>query len=383
MFMSDTLKLDAPRRTSDGYLAVRARAARTGAYAYSGTEVDPENKHGLRDAATVNVLRDADEVFSERAVHSFLMKPITDNHPREAVTARNWKDHARGTVAKALRDGDHLAFDLILMDQGAIEAVDAGKRELSNGYSCTLEFGDFQAADGTKCQARQTNITGNHVALVDRGRAGPECRISDAALCDALPANLFPKLNDGEPIVPKIITLDGYSVDIANPEIAEKTINTLRDARDAAATKATELEGTVTARDATIVAKDAEIVKLTADVAAAKLTPQQMRDAGKAYAVTVAKAKASGVTVTDEMDEAAIMKAVVDKAMPGNTYTADHVAIAFEALTKDAKVEDSKVVSIGAPAIIGDAETALQDAQRKAADYRRNAWKTPATSAAA
>jgi hypothetical protein len=34
---------------------------------------------------------------------------------------------------------------------------------------------------------RQTSINGNHVALVDRGRAGPECAIKDGfALCDAL-----------------------------------------------------------------------------------------------------------------------------------------------------------------------------------------------------
>jgi hypothetical protein len=57
---------------------------------------------------------------------------------------------------------------------------------LSNGYTSDLEFGDFTAPDGTKCQARQTSINGNHVALVD-GRAGPECAIKDGfALCDAL-----------------------------------------------------------------------------------------------------------------------------------------------------------------------------------------------------
>jgi hypothetical protein len=32
MFMSDALILDAPRRTADGYMAVRAKAARTGVY---------------------------------------------------------------------------------------------------------------------------------------------------------------------------------------------------------------------------------------------------------------------------------------------------------------------------------------------------------------
>lgn len=182
MFFSDRLTLDAPRRTKDGYLVTRARASRTGVYAYSGFEIDPHNQHGLRDAASVNVLRDDATVFDQAAVHSFIGKPITLDHPREPVTAANWKEHARGVVMGALRDGDYLAFDLLLMDASAIAAVDAGKKQLSNGYAADIEVGSFVAADGTKCQARQSRITdGNHIALVDRARAGSECRIGDAA----------------------------------------------------------------------------------------------------------------------------------------------------------------------------------------------------------
>ena len=187
VLFSDALTLDAPRRTADGYLAVRAKAARTGTYAYLGSEIDPENKHGLRDAGMVNVLRDDSAVFDSKSAHSFIGKPVTDNHPREAVNSTNWRDHARGVVMGAMRDGEYLAFDLLLTDASAIAAVNGGKRELSNGYAADLQFGDFAAADGTKCVAKQVSITGNHVAIVDRGRAGPSCRIGDAAICDALP----------------------------------------------------------------------------------------------------------------------------------------------------------------------------------------------------
>ena len=45
MLFADQLTLDAPRRTADGYLAVRARAARTGVYRYTGREVDPEAEY--------------------------------------------------------------------------------------------------------------------------------------------------------------------------------------------------------------------------------------------------------------------------------------------------------------------------------------------------
>lgn len=370
----DALTLDAPKRTSDGFLAVRARAAKSGVYAYSGAEVDPENKHGLRDAASVNVLRDEATVFSPSSVRSFIGKPITDDHPSEAVNANNWRDHSRGVVMGAMRDGDHLAFDLVLMDAATIAKVEAGKVELSNGYSATLTHGDFTAPDGTKCQFRQDAVVGNHCAIVDRGRAGPTCRIGDAAICDSIP---LPKLNnDGDRPV-KTMLIDGLTVDYSNPDTAKATLDTLIAARDAATTKLTAADAKAVADAATIVAKDAEIVKLTADLAAAKPTLQQLRDAGKAFAVIEAKAKSAGITVTDAMDEAAIMKAVVDKAMPGNTYVGDHVRIAFETLTKDAKMEDATVYPLLTPTFVGDEQASYQTDRAKQRRALSDGWRTP------
>src|SRR3569832_20204 len=193
-------------------MAVRARAARTGVYQYSGREIDPNNAHGLRDQAMVNVLRDEATVYDQKAVHSFIGKPITIDHPTQPVTADNWKDHARGSIMGALRDGDHLAFDLLLMDASAISDVEAGKRQLSNGYTAELEFGDFPAPDGTKCPARQAKISdGNHVAIVDPARGGRTCAIGDAAPCAAQPQSFLDSLITQEkPVKPMLI--DGLSV---------------------------------------------------------------------------------------------------------------------------------------------------------------------------
>jgi hypothetical protein len=381
VFVSDALTLDAPRRTADGYLAVRAKAARVGHYEYSGRDVDPDNAHGLRDAATVHVARDADTVFDSASVRSFIGKPITDDHPIEAVTAGNWRDHSRGVVMGAIRDGDHLAFDLVLMDAATIAKVEGGKVELSNGYSAGLEFGDFTAADGTKCQARQTSITGNHVAIVDRGRAGPSCRIGDAATCSTAPSTILDSLKQEKP-VSRTLTIDGLPVNVADADAATATINRLVEQRDGLKTRAETAEGLVTARDATIVQRDATIVTLTSDKAAleaAKPTPAQLRDAAKAYGIVVAKGKAAGITVTDAMGEDEIKKAVVDKAMPGNTYSAEHIAIAFDALTKDAKVDDAagRIHSIGTPVIVGDAATDYATARAKRKTDLTDAWRKP------
>jgi hypothetical protein len=372
MFLADRLTLDAPRRTSDGYMAVRAKAARVGVYEYGGAEVDPTNKHGLRDQQSVNVLREADQVFAADSVRSFLMKPITNDHPKEAVTAANWRDHARGVAAGAMRDGDHLAFDLVLMDSDAIAAVDAGKVELSNGYSADLEFGDFTAPDGTKCAARQTNIRGNHIALVDAGRAGPSCRIGDAAPCASATQSFLDSLHTQEKPV-KTMLIDGLTVDISNADTAMATITTILAARDAATGKIAGLEtqvATLTTDKATL---EAQVATLDQAVKDAAPTPQQLRDAARTLGIAISKAKALGVTVTDAMDEPAIMKAVVSAKMgdAAKDWNDAQIAASFAVLAKDAKVVTTDGLAdalVSNVTNIGDAATDRQ----KALDARRN-----------
>lgn len=359
MFFADTLTLDAPRRVNGGFLAVRAKAARTGVYQYSGREVDPDNAHGLRDRASVNVLRDDATVFDEAAVRSFIGKPVTDDHPSEAVTSANWRDHGRGVIMGALRDGDHLAFDLLLMDGPTIDKVEAGKRELSNGYAADLQFGDFKAPDGTVCQARQSRISdGNHVAIVDRARGGSSCRIADAAPCATLPQSFIDSLTENK-AVPKNLTIDGHIVDVANADTAEATIKTLLTARDAAQTE----NATLKTEKATL---DAKVVTLEQQVKDAKPTPAQLRDAGKALMIAADKAKSLGVTVTDAMDHDQIMAATVTAKMgdAAKDWTADQIAASFAVLTKDAKVDDRKVVPIGLPTNIVNDNASVRDLAR-------------------
>lgn len=379
MQFRDALTLDAPKRTKDGFLAVRARSARTGVYQYSGREVDPDNKHGLRNKAVVNVLRDDATVFDTAAVQSFIGKPVTDDHPAQPVTAANWRDHARGTIMGALRDGEYLAFDLLLTDEATIRKVDAGKRELSNGYGAELEFGQFTAADGTICDARQAKITGgNHVALVDRGRAGSECAIKDGfAVCDAITADelkrLQASLSDVKGNAVKKIVLDGLQVDLSDADAVsaafDKLQGQIKDANEAK-DKALADVATLTTEKQQL---DAKVTTLEKQVADAKLTPQQLRDAAKAYAAVCDKAKALGVTVTDEMDEAAVMKAAVSAKIgdAAKDWNDAQIAASFATLTADVK---PAVQPIGAPIITGDAATLADQALEKSVTDL-NAWR--------
>ncbi|WP_287003400.1 DUF2213 domain-containing protein [Sphingobium sp.] len=357
VLFSDALTLDAPRRTSDGYMAVRAKAARTGTYAYLGSEIDPENRHGLRDAGMVNVLRDAAAVFDPLSAHSFIGKPITDNHPTVAVNAKNWRDHARGTVMGAKwEEGGYLAFDLMLTDADTIDAVDAGKRELSNGYAAELQFGDFDGPGGVKCVAKQIAIKGNHVAIVDRGRAGPSCAITDSvAICDANPAAVSAFTQEKQ--VKKIV-LDGLQVDLSDAEAVSAAISKLQDKAAQAETALTDAKGQIS----TLQGEKAVLEKKLAD-ANAELTPakQDQRVADRAALVTKAKLVKADI-VTDGKTDAEIRRAVVAFTLGDAEASAlDDVGIAgaFAMAAKDAKPADPlrTIITDGLRGPVNDAAT--------------------------
>src|SRR5271157_5045569 len=162
--------------TPEGYLlCYDACLARIGTYTYKADEipmVEPD------DNGIVTVLRHPEDVFKEEAIASFVGKSVTNNHPSEGedVTPDNWRalevgiilDPRRGTGDKK----DFLVADLLIKDKQAIELVQSGKTQLSCGY-------DAEYLQLKKGLAKQYGIIGNHVAIVENGRAGPKCSILD------------------------------------------------------------------------------------------------------------------------------------------------------------------------------------------------------------
>ena len=161
--------------TPEGYLLCEAvPIARTGELAYAPAETPIPAGEGQ----TI-ITRGAADLFAAETLASFEGKPVTLEHPPDFVTPDTWKQYAVGTVQNVRQgdgeDADKLLADLLLTDARAIEAVRTKKlRELSCGYDAEY----FADAPG---KGRQTNIRGNHVALVAQGRCGSACAIQDAA----------------------------------------------------------------------------------------------------------------------------------------------------------------------------------------------------------
>lgn len=187
--------------TSEGFLICRnVPIARTGDQVYLARELaldgDPERQ--------IMVHRYEADVFDKATMASFEGKPVTDTHPADMVDPDNFADLAKGHVQNVRREGEFIVADLYVNDADLIEQIQSGnKKEVSCGYLCTY----VEDGDGYK----QTKIRGNHVAVVQYGRAGHEVAIKDAAGTTAEKGNLMSKFKE-------VLAAFGMAAKDAKPE---------------------------------------------------------------------------------------------------------------------------------------------------------------------
>lgn len=163
------LRLDAKNRTPQGFLRANAVIARTGVQTYRRADGTAQREY-----------RPPETVFHPDALASFSLAPLTLGHPPVPVTSSNARDYSVGTTGEivARKDGRFVATTVLVTDPTAIASVERGDTvELSCGYQCDLDFTPGITPDGEHYDAVQTQVRGNHVALVGIGRAGPEARI--------------------------------------------------------------------------------------------------------------------------------------------------------------------------------------------------------------
>jgi hypothetical protein len=153
-------------RTPEGFLRVHMRIARVGELTY-------RNADGSERIEVVS----PEVLFDKDSTDSFKMKPITLGHPPVKVTSENARQYERGMTGHAITiDGDFLGIVGTVTDKEAIDAIERGDAsEVSCGYDAEIAL----RSDG---KYDQLSRSGNHVAAVNRGRAGSEVRFGlDAA----------------------------------------------------------------------------------------------------------------------------------------------------------------------------------------------------------
>lgn len=301
-------------RESDGALLADARIARTGVQLYLGSEVDPDNDHGFRDRRVVRIYRPGDEIFSDETMASAAHRPVTNDHPAEKrVDADNWKRHAVGQTADEVTgEGIYIRVPLMVSDGDAIRDIQRGKRELSAGYTSTLDWTAGTTPDGEEYDAIQRNIRINHVAIVGRGRAGHSVRIGDEATWGAAPIEDGGE-NEGDHTMAtnmKSVTVDGITVEVTDQgaQVIEKLQQQLAKASESSAKVLQDHATALAEKDKQLASKDAEIdglkKKVLSDADIDKLVVE------RAALVDSARKIAPDLKI-DGLDAAGIKKAAV------------------------------------------------------------------------
>ena len=153
--------------TKEGYIEGEAVVTRTGIFTYKDI-----------DGSIHRELRHPDDVFRRDSLETLKMIPITMKHPSRLVDAETAKSVSIGTTGEIVYpDGDLILTSFRITDSASIKMIEDGERELSLGYESDLlnEPGQYNGID---YDYRQTNIIYNHLAVVEKARAGAQARIA-------------------------------------------------------------------------------------------------------------------------------------------------------------------------------------------------------------
>lgn len=160
----DSIPLGETYFTPEGYLIDHPILTRVGIFEYKNP-----------DGSIRRELRLPEEVFAPESLASYKGKPVILTHEAGMIDSDNVQQEQIGTIlSEGTQDDDNVRAQIIIHDA---RKLDYGLRELSLGYSLDLEEvpGEWQ---GQPYDVIQRNIRVNHLALVEKARAGDSARLN-------------------------------------------------------------------------------------------------------------------------------------------------------------------------------------------------------------
>jgi hypothetical protein len=148
---------------------------------YIGKEIPEYEQLGLDPKKIYKLLRHPEELA--RAASSFNNQPVLSEHV--PVTAQDYDEKVKkftigSTGTDATFELPFLKNSLVIWSGKAIKAIESGdQKEISSGYHYRADMtpGTFE---GEHYDGVMRDIVGNHVAIVEEGRAGPDVVVGDS-----------------------------------------------------------------------------------------------------------------------------------------------------------------------------------------------------------
>lgn len=145
---------------------------------YYGSEIPNYRQLGLEPKKVYYLLRDPEEL--KKAAQTFNNLPLLSKHIPVSADEPQKEMIAGTTGSDTVFEDGYLKCSLAVWDAEAIAGIESGEQvELSSAYRYTADMtaGEFE---GRHYDGVMRDIVGNHVALVDVGRAGRDVVVSDA-----------------------------------------------------------------------------------------------------------------------------------------------------------------------------------------------------------
>jgi len=400
----DQGQLKRPFKNSSGFLRSEAYVTRVGVFEYLNS-----------DGTIRRELRPPDEVFDTKSLETLALLPVTLEHPGTIVTDKNARQFAVGTTGETAKRQDRFVQATIqINDRDAITSIEANsKRDLSCGYVCDKDVtpgvteGIEGVDDGLRYDLIQRNIRYNHVALTERGRAGPEVSIPrlDSSILDEDVAIMVADSKPTNPTKPgatpmETITIDGVEYEVTkqaaqayrkHAQTTDAQAADLKKQADKEAARADAAEESLKAEKKKVEDSQAAVAAATSPEKVAELVSARVKLVTDAKTVLVA-CEAHKDSEGNEIDLAAMndseVRVAAIKAVTPNFdsegKSADYLEARFDSAielaaekakaNQDAKDSRQKVQSA---ATNSDAAETNEDAEVKRLQEMQDAWQKP------
>lgn len=383
-FRYDIAPIERYEVTPEGYLRAWATIARTGVQMYTDA-----------DGSVRREYRPEEEVSSPESLASFAGKAVTLEHPPILLDSANTKNYQIGfSGTEVVYDNGFVRAVMTITDKDAIEKIMRGDaKEVSAGYRVEFDPTPGVAATGENYDGVQRTIKGNHIAVVRRGRAGPQVKLHLDRL-DAADPSL---LSIEDPSMTAKVNFDGAEFEVSESvalaitkerEDARMSYEDMKKKYDAMMSEASkmkeemdamnkEMQGKCDAAEGRADALEQELEAAKADLETAAQVNVDSLVAERVALIDKARATLDGEFDFTGKKAREIMEAAI-KAVRGDADLSersdDYVEAMFDTLTESTRGDSTAtnelrkvVASIASPA----------SAPSSYLERLQNAWKNP------
>lgn len=389
IFNIDKAESGTVTKTAQGFLRVDGYVTRVGVL-----------KYRTPDGKVIRQLRDPKEVMNQDSLETLRGLPVTLRHPPKLITPKDSKQYMVGYSSDDVKpEAGKLRTTLTVTDEAAIASVESGAtKEISCGYECELE--DTPGVyDGEQYDFVQRKIKYNHIALVEKGRAGPEVGV----LMDAEDTGVYIQDDAAEIQTQKEeskmekVMLGGKEFEVS-PELAmalKEHMAAMQSEMDACKVEAKKMDEQKVAAEQMQAKMDA----LSADLEKAKSDLKTTMDASddskinervkaRIALIETAKRFIAKDSKVEEMTDSEIKKAVVKADLPSvnlDGKSDEYVSATFDYIVERTKASDDKIKDLGRRVTKATNDSAdavsADDARKKSMQLTQDAWKQPLSGA--